>query len=131
MIFENEGIVKDCIVKFNVFDAQSNNAVEAVRAVFVGGYSTTQYDNVIVITEGQKIFSSNYLAGATTTNAPICNAYMYTSFSNMIKGENGKYFTTGNGGSNYMQQAYLNFNVEVWTINNYDITVTFYSTLCN
>ena len=131
MIFENEGIVKDCIVKFNVFDAQSNNAVEAVRAVFIGGYSTTQYDNVIVISEGQKIFASNYLAGATTTNAPICESYMYLNFSDMIKGENGKYFTTGKGGSVYSQKAYFDFSVDVWTINNYDITVTFYSTLCN
>ncbi len=131
MIFENEGVIKDCIVKFNVYDAQSSNAVEAVRAIFIGGYATTQYDNVIVITEGQKIFSSNYLAGATTTNAPVCNGYLYGSFEDMIKGENGKYFTTGNGGANYSQTVWTQLDAEVWSINSYDTTVTFYSTLCN
>ncbi len=130
MIFEQHGVIKDCIVKFNVYDLQNANAVEGVRAVFIGGVATTVYDNVIVITEGQRFFATSYLAGATTTAAPVCSGYVYANVSDMINGINGKQFVSGSGGSNYNKKAYLGFGTDVWTFNEYEGTAMFYTTVC-
>ncbi len=126
LILEQYGKIKDCIIEYNVIDVDNDNSPTQSRSIFVGGAQTTSYENVLTVSSAQEIFASNYLGGATTTNA-ICSGYIYRDFSSLITGASGLFFATGVSGVASDSVGYLNFDNQVWSFNRFDKELYFFN----